>query len=60
LFDQKVKEIYQYIVKYSNSYLTPHVLIMWGDDFSHVVAKNTFGFMDSIIAKIRARPKKVS
>ena len=34
---------------YVKTYKTPHVLLMWGEDFSHVNAVNTFSFMDLLI-----------
>ena len=43
-------------MKYTSSYQTPHVLIMWGSDFSHLFASETFALADQLIDKLKDNP----
>ena len=45
-------KIIKYAQEQSKWYKTNNVLLMWGDDFSHVFANTTYAVMDKIIEDI--------
>lgn len=57
-FNTRVEKIKNYAMNHSKRYKTPQVLLMYGEDFSHVMAYNTYDFMNQVIYQISADSHK--
>ena len=42
-------QMQDYAYRQSEAYVTGNVLVMWGDDFSHVFANNTYDIADRVM-----------
>lgn len=49
LIPSKAKTIKQYAIDHALIYNSSKVLLLWGEDFSHVYAKQSYEIMDKII-----------